>query len=145
MNRLGLTITAVASAGLWTLIGYGCAHADPMTVATLERVNQQFNGSIHYEHTASWAPNTAVGDCKVYAVTKRAALLAAGWPADALDVQEVRTERGEDHAVLVARVGGAAWVLDNRFAWIEREDALERYGYRFGQVYAPWLLTVLAK
>src|ERR1700753_3244346 len=119
------------------------ARAAP-SVSDLQHVNDQYNASIRYERGASWAPNAQVGDCKVYAVTKRAALLALGWSSDTLAVWRVADERGEDHAVLVATLGDTPYVLDNREVSIWSKAQLERHGYRFEYAYEPWLLATLA-
>ncbi|MGE6742876.1 transglutaminase-like cysteine peptidase [Allorhizobium pseudoryzae] len=58
-----------------------------------------------------WPPS---GDCEDYAITKRAALIAAGWPAPALRLAVTRTLTGEGHAVLVVSTTDGDWVLDNR-------------------------------
>jgi predicted transglutaminase-like cysteine proteinase len=55
------------------------------------------------------------GDCEDYAFAKFAALRLAGIPADDLRIVVMRdTIRGEDHAVVAARLDGHWLMLDNR-------------------------------
>jgi predicted transglutaminase-like cysteine proteinase len=54
------------------------------------------------------------GDCNTFALTKRRALIALGWPEETLLLAAVYTERNEGHLVLVARTSQGDLVLDNR-------------------------------
>jgi predicted transglutaminase-like cysteine proteinase len=60
-----------------------------------------------------WIINPASGDCNDYAVSKRAQLRAAGWPAHSLLLSEVVTSWGEHHLVLVVRTNKGDLVLDS--------------------------------
>ena len=83
-----------------------------------------------------WSINPVAGDCEDYALTKREALIREGLPAAALLVAVVRDERGDHHAVLVARTDRGDFVLDNRraavrawselpYRWIKRQSAAD--------------------
>ncbi|MGQ0486724.1 MAG: transglutaminase-like cysteine peptidase [Hyphomicrobiales bacterium] len=63
--------------------------------------------------TDTWNVNVSRGDCEDYALTKRAQLLARGWPSSALSIAVVRTHRGAKHAVLVVETTNGRFVLDN--------------------------------
>jgi predicted transglutaminase-like cysteine proteinase len=60
-----------------------------------------------------WAVGGKSGDCEDFAMTKRAMLIAAGWPSRALSMTVVRTAWGEGHAVLSVRTSAGTMVLDN--------------------------------
>jgi predicted transglutaminase-like cysteine proteinase len=85
----------------------------------LNSVNREANSRIFAEitpgngATEEWAIAPPTGDCKDYAVTKRHALLARGWPSRALLLSEVALSSGEHHLLLVVRVKDADLVLDN--------------------------------
>ncbi len=81
-----------------------------------QRVNLAVNRSIRPkpdEGFDSWDINVTEGDCEDYALQKRADLLALGWPSDHLRIAIVRTTEGVPHAVLLVRIGGLDYVLDN--------------------------------
>ena len=72
------------------------------------------------------------GNCKHFALEKQHALIAAGVPKDALSVAIVRTDQGQNHAVLLVRTDKGDYVLDNltpwinqwhqtRYTWVERQ------------------------
>lgn len=61
-----------------------------------------------------WEIGAREGDCEDYALEKRQRLIAAGWPSSALLIAVGRIADGRQHAVLLARVGDAVHVLDNR-------------------------------
>ena len=74
------------------------------------------------------------GDCDDYVVTKRKALIDAGFPALALRVTIVRTHTNIGHAVLSVSTDQGDYVLDNRtsqihpweharYDWVSRQDA----------------------
>jgi predicted transglutaminase-like cysteine proteinase len=68
-----------------------------------------------------WLINPAEGDCNDYAVTKRHALLGAGWPSSSLLLTEVTLiSTGEHHLILIVKDAQADWVLDNLEPVIER-------------------------
>lgn len=58
------------------------------------------------------------GDCEDFVLEKRRALLAAGFPAQALDVALVVTRQGEAHAVLLLNTSLGEYALDNLTPWI---------------------------
>lgn len=60
-----------------------------------------------------WTLAPASGDCEDYAITKRHALIARGWPAAALRLAVAHTAWGEGHLVLVVRTSSGDLVLDN--------------------------------
>lgn len=88
-------------------------------VTELNEVNHFVNTSIIPERNFAgvaaekWLIAPSNGDCNDYAVTKRSALLALGWPARALLLSEVVTRSGEHHLVLVVRTRDGDLVLDN--------------------------------
>jgi len=80
----------------------------------------------------SYAINSA-GDCEDYVLEKRRALIARGWPADALLITVVRQWNGEGHAVLTVVTDKGDLVLDNMamgivsfdkapYSWIMRQS-----------------------
>ncbi|TVR49838.1 MAG: hypothetical protein EA386_01270 [Rhodobacteraceae bacterium] len=80
------------------------------------RVNFRVNRAIRPkpdEGFDSWDINVTEGDCEDYALQKRADLIALGWPTDHLRIAIVRTAQKEPHAVLLVRIGGVDYVLDN--------------------------------
>jgi predicted transglutaminase-like cysteine proteinase len=84
----------------------------------LLEVNRVVNHLIKPRPAASiskdeWRIAPAQGDCSDYAVTKRHALLARGWPSGALLLAEVILASGEHHLVLLIRAREADLVLDN--------------------------------
>ena len=87
--------------------------------AELKRVQADINWDIkprvNPAHTWNYASD-GYGDCNTYALTKRKALIALGWPEDALLLAAVYDELGEGHLVLVARTTKGDFVLDNRLA-----------------------------
>ncbi len=85
--------------------------------AELERVQADINWRIkpraNPRHAWQYADD-GYGDCNTYALTKRQALIALGWPEDALLLAAVYDELGEGHLILVARTNKGDFVLDNR-------------------------------
>lgn len=88
----------------------------------LGKVNRIINGRITYEpepvDQEVWAAldNEGIdgrGDCDDYAMTKRATLLAQGWPIDRLHIAECLMADGTGHVVLIVDVGQQWLVLDN--------------------------------
>jgi predicted transglutaminase-like cysteine proteinase len=79
----------------------------------LKSVNANVNAIIRPSYSQAWTPGEPVGDCKDYAMTKRQRLIDSGWPSSALPTAIVRTSRGEEHLVLVARTSQGDFVLDN--------------------------------
>jgi predicted transglutaminase-like cysteine proteinase len=83
------------------------------TMDQLNSVNARVNATIHAAYRDEWTPEQPVGDCKDFAMTKRQRLVDSGWPTSALPVAIVRTFRGEQHLILVARTSQGDFVLDN--------------------------------
>jgi predicted transglutaminase-like cysteine proteinase len=85
----------------------------------LTEVNKSVNGTITPEPNTEglaaekWLINPMNGDCNDFAVTKRAELLAHGWPTRALLLSEVVTSWGEHHLILVVRTSAGDLLLDN--------------------------------
>lgn len=87
----------------------------------LERVNRSVNDRISpmndaraVGHGDVWAlPATGRGDCEDYALQKMKDLVDAGFPATSLALSVVIGPRDENHVVLIARVDGTDYVLDN--------------------------------
>lgn len=97
----------------------GATALTPQKYADLVRINAEVNRSIVPERNErgptaeEWLVAPARGDCNDYAVTKRHALLASGWPARNLLLAEVVTRSGEHHLVLVIRTRSGDLVVDN--------------------------------
>lgn len=108
---------------------------------TMKRINSSVNDAIwpesdekHYGRINYWTiPSDGYGDCKDYAVTKRKALIDAGFPEPALRVAVVVAPDGELHAVLTVTTDKGDFVLDNMrdsivawqdagYTWLERQD-----------------------
>jgi predicted transglutaminase-like cysteine proteinase len=67
------------------------------------------------------------GDCEDYAIVKYAALLAAGFPKDAVKIVVWRNRLPyEDHAVLALRVDSQWLILDNRTLTLVRDTDVMR-------------------
>jgi predicted transglutaminase-like cysteine proteinase len=60
-----------------------------------------------------WSVGSKSGDCEDFALTKRAMLIAAGWPSRALSMTVVKTAWGEGHAILSVHTSSGTLVLDN--------------------------------
>lgn len=87
--------------------------------AQLDAVQARINAAIapREELGAGWRYATdGYGDCNTYALSKRRALIAMGWPEETLLLATAYTERDEGHLVLVARTNQGDLVLDNRLA-----------------------------
>ena len=85
--------------------------------AELRGVQARINSAIEAreEPTHVWEyAHDGHGDCNTFALTKRRALIALGWPEETLLLAAVYTERNEGHLVLVARTSQGDLVLDNR-------------------------------
>ncbi len=97
----------------------------PARLAALSAVNEAVNAAIRprpdprrggLADTWSLAPDA--GDCEDFAITKRHALIAQGWPASQLRIATGITASGDGHAVLVVRTRRGDLVLDSRTAAI---------------------------
>lgn len=99
----------------------------------IDRINRRINAATHYRtdldlygRAEFWEVAQGAGDCEDYALAKRAALIAEGFPAEDLRLATVfseteggrqRMEAGQmgDHAVLIAATPEGDYILDNRF------------------------------
>lgn len=90
--------------------------------AELIAVNDQINRAVTpmtdqelYGVVEWWTyPQNGRGDCEDYVVAKRKALIARGWPENALLITVVRDEKGDGHAVLTAVTDKGDMILDNQ-------------------------------
>lgn len=83
-------------------------------------INRQYRSATDariYGRNEYWARPSGnerrLADCEDYVLEKRAALIDAGVPADALTIATARTWRGEHHAVLILATSEGDFVLDN--------------------------------
>ncbi len=95
----------------------------------------------HYARAEYWnIPTDGLGDCEDYALTKRQALMAAGFAEPALRIALVMTARGERHAVLTIATDRGDYVLDNLtgailnwdktdYEWLARQDPNQAWGW----------------
>lgn len=95
----------------------------------LATVNVALNAAIKgktdkelYGQAEFWAEADAAGDCEDYALAKRKALRAVGWPAESLDIAVCRLPSSEYHAVLIAHTSEGDLVLDNLNTLVRRWD-----------------------
>jgi predicted transglutaminase-like cysteine proteinase len=82
----------------------------------LASINSQVNSSMKPkadQDADKWSVGGKYGDCEDFALTKRARLIAAGWPSRALSLTVVKTGWGEGHAILSVRTDNGVLVLDN--------------------------------
>ena len=95
----------------------GVVIATPAVLSSLISINTQVNKTIRSQSDGPrqdvWEVNVMAGDCEDYVLTKRAQLLAKGWPSSALAIAVVYTPKRIGHAVLVARTDAGEFVLDN--------------------------------
>lgn len=107
------------------------------TLELIDRVNREVNAAMKPQPEAPgvdvWKIGGSTGDCEDYALTKRKALIAKGFPSAALLVATVVTRRGEDHAVLVVRTDRGDFVLDNLSQTVK---PWTRTGYTFTSMQA---------
>jgi predicted transglutaminase-like cysteine proteinase len=81
------------------------------------------------------------GDCEDYVIAKYLSLRKLGWPAGALRLVVVKHEtRNEVHAVLVAYLGGTAYVLDNLEGEVLEHAAIRHYRPIFSINEVAWHL-----
>ncbi|SFZ83408.1 Predicted transglutaminase-like cysteine proteinase [Devosia enhydra] len=93
----------------------------------LVTINAHYNDTIvpvtdqdYYQVAEFWTyPTEGYGDCEDFALAKRAALIAAGWPASTLLLTVVREANGNGHAVLMVRTDRGDLILDNQQSRIE--------------------------
>jgi predicted transglutaminase-like cysteine proteinase len=106
----------------------------------LDEANRGINAAIRYisdlaQHGEPdrWSTPLATfasmkGDCEDYAIAKYAALSAAGFPRNDLQLVLVRDRAvRQDHAVLAARLDGRWLLLDNRFSTLMADSDAPRF------------------
>lgn len=96
--------------------GASVVPATETMLSTLKAVNSSVNRSIRPRNDGAvdvWTVRPAAGDCEDYALTKRRALIEAGFPPSALRLAYVKTRSGEGHAILMVETSGGRLVLDN--------------------------------
>lgn len=105
--------------------------------SVLNQINKEVNSSIepisNLEHWGTIAdhwdyPIDGKGDCKIYALQKRKALIEKGFPRQALLMTIVRDHSDQGHAILTVRTNKGDFILDNLTDEIRPWDAA---GYRF--------------
>ena len=104
------------SAGKLAMAGSNSVKLTKRLEKQLASVNQSVNSSMRPRRDGGadrWAVGGRSGDCEDFALTKRARLIAAGWPSSALSMTVVRTRSGEGHAVLSIHTSHGTLVLDN--------------------------------
>lgn len=113
-------------------------NVDAVRLEELHRINRQINRAIRpredreaYGLAEYWSRpialygRGAVGDCEDYALEKRAALLAAGWPARSLSLAVAISPRVGLHAVLIVSTDQGDYVLDNLYQRAQPIAALD--------------------
>jgi predicted transglutaminase-like cysteine proteinase len=95
-------------------------HLDDRRLAQLVAVNAEVNRSIRqaadqalYGTSDRWVVGPRAGDCEDFALTKKAKLLALGWPSSALLIASATTSSGREHVVLIGRTDRGDVVLDS--------------------------------
>lgn len=73
-----------------------------------------------------WRPvDMSGGDCDSFAVAKLRALHMRGWPVANLRLATCWVETGEYHCVLIARLNGVDYLLDNRSDTVVSVDHMD--------------------
>lgn len=114
----------------------GRSMADVEALALLTRVNSEVNSAVRPADDRSttgkeddWSlPVAGKGDCEDYALMKKKRLIDAGFRSDHLALTVVLDRSGGNHVVLMARVGGGDYVLDNLAGSVR---SWEKTGYTF--------------
>jgi predicted transglutaminase-like cysteine proteinase len=95
----------------------GKALADGEAKNLLVSVNRAVNARVRPVHDMGrdqWVlPANNRGDCEDYALAKKKQLIDAGFPANKLAMTVVLDRRGNNHAVLMARLSDGDYILDN--------------------------------
>ena len=92
----------------------------------LNRAIRHVEDRVRYGQEDRWTlPVDAEGDCEDYVLAKRAALIEAGVPAQALSIAIVETTWGETHAVLLLASDRGEYVLDSLSPWVSRWDRVD--------------------
>jgi predicted transglutaminase-like cysteine proteinase len=87
--------------------------------AWLDNLNRRVNRSIRARPDLrgpvndQWSLAPPAGDCDDFAVTKRQALLAAGWPSNAALLVRAQLPNGQYHLVVMVRTDRGDLLLDN--------------------------------
>lgn len=109
--------------------------------AQLGRINQQINAAISPKADGvyrglqdEWRINVSQGDCEDFALQKRKLLLDMGWSSSSLRIATALTTGGVGHAVLIARILGKDYVLDNLSAELRHWNTT---GYKFLKIQSP--------
>ena len=102
--------------------------AELKAVQTL--VNRQVQPRSDEETTGKSAdmweyPKSGYGDCEDYALAKRQALIARGWPSKALRLVTARTRDNQPHVVLAVSTSDGDFILDNRFQAPQHWEAVD--------------------
>ncbi|MGB3337071.1 MAG: transglutaminase-like cysteine peptidase [Devosia sp.] len=82
----------------------------------IARVNSQVNNSIRPRNDPAgdvWTIGASAGDCEDYVLSKRRALINAGFPPSSLRIGYVKAPQGVDHAILIVKTDVSDLVLDN--------------------------------
>lgn len=120
---------------------------------TVNHINRRLNREIrhvddldlHGEQDRWTLPVGSRGDCEDFVLAKRAALLEAGVPAEALSIAIVETRWGETHAVLLLASDRGEFVLDSLSPWVSRWDRVD-YRWRERQAHGggfDWVSVAL--
>lgn len=120
---------------------------------TVNHINRRLNREIrhvddldlHGEQDRWTLPVGSRGDCEDFVLAKRAALLDAGVPAEALSIAIVETRWGETHAVLLLASDRGEFVLDSLSPWVSRWDRVD-YRWRERQAHGgafDWVSVAL--
>lgn len=102
----------------------------PDLLKTLRQVNLRINLAIRPKsdgRTDRWTLGASRGDCEEYVLAKRHELISRGLPSSALRIAQVKTRKGEGHAILVVHTDAGDFVLDNLS---QRLSELRATGYR---------------
>jgi predicted transglutaminase-like cysteine proteinase len=104
----------------------------------LERVNRQVNRMITVVTASSneqrWDDETSIGNCVIFALTKRLRLLDLGYPSSALLLASAIVPSGEGHLVVIVVTDQGDFALDNLQDSLVRWDKLQ---YRWIQRSMP--------
>jgi predicted transglutaminase-like cysteine proteinase len=120
----------------WTDFLATLKNLDPQ--AQMEAVNHWANAKPYVEDLANWGlpdywetPGEFIahgGDCEDYAIAKYFSLVRLGFAARDLRIVIVSDSKAHDfHAVLVANISGADWLLDNQLPEMVRLESMPQY------------------
>jgi predicted transglutaminase-like cysteine proteinase len=114
----------------------GKAMGDQEALALLKQINSRVNAEVipaedivTYGRQDYWSlPTNGRGDCEDYALLKKKELQDAGFKSDKLAMTVVLDRNGGNHSVLMARLAGGDYILDNLSSSVR---AWEDTGYTF--------------